>query len=140
MKKITLLLAGLMASGMASAVQLASPSGDVTRVDCTLLNEDVSINLTSNVVAGVQCNDVAISLSACHTAGRVTSRSSEVTTCTDPADNTTCTTTVQTVTGAAYPTASTLRGTVTSQYPGSLCTEANAESNAGTAENLPTSL
>lgn len=134
MKKITLLLAGMMASGLASAVQITAPSGQVTTTGAcaTLLNEDVTINLTTNVVAGVNCSATRIAIAACHTAGRSTSRSAQVTTCTDPLDNTTCTTTTNTVTGPAMPGATTLRGTVTSAYPSGACTAATAETQAGT--------
>lgn len=133
MKKITLLLAGLMVSGAASAVQLTAPSGLVTTTGAcaTLLNEDVAINLTSNVVAGVACSATRIAISTCHTAGRTASRTAPVTTCTDPLDNTTCTTANVTVTGPAMAGASTARGTVTSAYPAGLCTATTAETAAG---------
>ncbi|MFT3757752.1 hypothetical protein [Thauera sp.] len=127
MKKLSLLLAGLVFSGLASAVEITAPSGRVLMTDCELLNEDVTINLTTGVVAGVACNDAQIVMSACHTAGRLTSRSADVTTCTDPNDNTTCTTAPQSVSGPAMPTASTLRGTVTSEYPEGSCSAGDAE-------------
>lgn len=127
MKKISLLLAGLLLSGAASAVEITAPSGRVLMTDCALLNEDVTINLTNSVVAGVACDEDQIVMSACHTAGRTTSRSADVTTCTDPDDSTTCTTTTETVEGPAMPTASTLRGTVASEYPEGNCSAADAE-------------
>lgn len=138
MKNITLLFAGLMASGMASAVQLEN-TGPVQMTDCALLNEDVNITLTTGVEAGVDCDDVSIVISACHTAGRNTSRTANVTTCADtdgdPATGVggaeDCTTAPETVTGPAMPTASTLAGTVISQYPEGACTAADAETFAG---------
>lgn len=138
MKKITLILAGLMVSGMASAVQIQNSGESVTMEDCALLNEDVSVNLTNGVQAGVECNARAIVISACHAAGRTTTRTVDVTTC-DTATPPVCTTAPAPVTGPAMPTASTLAGTVISQYPGGGdCTAAAAETNAGRAENLPT--
>lgn len=143
MKKITLLLAGLMASGMASAVQLSS-SGTVRIADCALLNEDVAINVSSGVAAGVSCNARAIAVTACHTAGRTTQRSVPVCINSDNNPETglngneDCTTTPPTVTtGPAYASATTLAGTVTSQYPGGeACTAVLAEGRA--TANLPT--
>nr|WP_143023928.1 hypothetical protein [Pseudomonas benzenivorans] len=128
MKKITLLLVGLMASGVASAetVDLVAPSTSVDRVTCTLLNEDVSINLTTNVVGAVACDTTGIAIATCHTAGRTTNRSQEVTTCTDPTDPTTCTTAVEVVTGPAVPYATTAKGTVTNEYPSSAACDAAA--------------
>lgn len=140
MKKITLLLAGLMASGMASAVQLTASGQAVTMVDCPLLNEDVRINLTNSVQAGVDCNGDAIAISACHLAGRTTTRTVDVTTCvdddSDPLTPEVCTTAPAPVTGPAMPTATTLAGTVISEYPGGNdCTAATAEANA--TDSLP---
>lgn len=138
MKKITLLIAGLMASGMASAVELDA-SGPVTVLDCTLLNEDVTINLTTGVNAGVDCSGTTIAMSACHTAGRVTSRSAMIDEsgagC-GPAPATPCTGTLVStpVEGAAMPTATTAAGTVISQYPGTgVCDATKAETNATAA-------
>lgn len=136
MKKITLLLAGLMASGMASAVQLTGAGGTVQRIPpCdTLLNEDVRINLTTGVEAGVHCNATRIAIATCHTGGRQVGRSAQVTTPCDQVANPGCTDTVttSTVTGPAMAYATTNRGTVISGYPGGACT-------AGTAETFATS-
>lgn len=144
MKKITLVLAGLMISGAASAVQLGA-SGPVTIADCGMLNEDVRINLSTGVFAGVSCTPNVIALSACHSAGKVTSRTVPVRTVAasgvapniipehlescvvDPAD---ATCVVTEVTGPAMPTATTALGTVNTQYPGTDCTPADAESNS----------
>lgn len=143
MKKITLILAGLMVSGVASAVQLQS-SGNVTMQNCTLLNEDVRINLSSGVVAGVSCNNVAIALSACHTAGKQTSRTvpvrdvaavagppaipAHIESCVLDEDDATCE--LRAVNGPAMPAATTLLGTVNTQYPGGDCDAASAEANS----------
>lgn len=130
MKKITLLLAGLMASGMASAVEFGS-SGLLTQTDCTNLNENVSINLTTGVVAGVSCTADRVAIAACHSAGMLKSRQAprkdevvnagtpqEATikvSCTiGPADPTCAPTPVS---GAAVASATTTRGTVNTVFP-----------------------
>lgn len=133
MKKISLALvaAGMLFSGLASAIPLTS-SGTVFQTQCTNLNEDVRINLTTGVVAGVSCNANRVALSACHTAGMLKSRSvgQKTVAGTDAQGNPTTTTvscTVGTadpacatvaVQGAAVPSATTLAGTVNTQYPG----------------------
>lgn len=143
MNKIALIFSGLMFSGMASAVPLAA-SGPVTMVDCNLLNEDVRINLSTGVFAGVSCNATAIALSACHSAGKQTSRSvpvrdvaavagppaipAHIETCVIDQADPTCV--MRTVTGPAMPAATTLLGTVNTQYPGGQCTAAAAEANS----------
>lgn len=142
MKKITLLLAGLMASGMASAVQFTAP-GPLRQATCAILNEDVTLNVSTNVAMGAVCNARAISIAACHLTGRTTSRSVPVCANTDGDVNTgvggleDCTTPPPAVTtGPAYAAATTLAGTVTSQYPGgAACTAALAETRA--TANLP---
>ncbi|UFQ97622.1 hypothetical protein [Pseudomonas wenzhouensis] len=143
MKKITLVLAGLMVSGMASAVQLTQ-SGSVSMDDCAPLNENVRINLSNNVHAGVTCNANAVALSACHTGGKVTTRSVPVKTvaavpadgipehivsCTVGAADPDCA--LEDVVGPAMPSATTILGTVNTQYPGgNTCTAAGAETNS----------
>lgn len=132
MKKITLLLAALMASGAASAATQAilAPSTSVGNALCTLLNEDVKINLSSNVSGGISCDGLGIALAACHVGGRTATRTQPVTTCTNPADSTTCTTTDTSVTGAAVPYATTAKGTVTADYPGGACDAAGSKATA----------
>lgn len=141
MKNITLVLAGLMVSGMASAVQLTE-STTVQMNQCQPLNENVRINLSSNVRAGVSCNVSTVALSACHTGGKVTGRTvllkdvAEDVAAGIPAHKVSCSEegvdgcTMQTVNGPAMPAATTLLGTVNTQYPGGECTAANAETNS----------
>lgn len=142
MKKLTLVLAGLMISGAASAVQLES-SNPVTIADCALLNEDVRINLSTGVLAGVSCTPNVIALSACHSAGKVTSRTVPVRIVAEtgvapnviPAHLESCLVgsadcNVTEVTGAAMPTATTALGTVNTQYPGANCSAGAAEANS----------
>lgn len=141
MKKIILLAAGLMVSGMASAVQLSGTGLiPLTATDCSiLLNEDVRINLTTGVVAGATCTAARVAFATCHTAGRTASRSANVTTCTTQDDPETpeneeagCTTTSTPVTGPAMAGASSARGTVSHTYPAGTCTATAAETAAGT--------
>lgn len=142
MKKITLALAGLMISGVASAVQLPV-SGSVSMADCAPLNENVRINLSNNVVAGVSCSATTVALAACHTGGKVTSRTvllRDVAADADagiPAYKEACSTVgdngcaSQTVNGPAMPAATTRLGTVNVQYPGgNECTVGGAEAAA----------
>ncbi len=145
MKKISLVVAGLFFSGMASAIQLPA-SGSVPVTTCNNLNEDVSINLTAGVVAGVSCTNARVALSACHTAGMLKSRSvGRKTINVDVGDgngNITPTPTVVSCTvgtadpacasvaiqGAAVPSALSTRGTVNTEYPGTgACTVGVAE-------------
>ena len=145
MKKITLLLAGLMVSGVASAVTLTQ-SGSVAMTDCPPLNEDVRLNLSANVQAGVTCTNTVVALAACHTGGKVTQRTVPVVLV--PADATTgvpehyetcdvnaipaipgCANTA--VTGPAMAAATTAMGTTSTQYPGGdVCTAQGAEDQA----------
>lgn len=141
MKKFLAIAAGLMVSSFASAITLEESADAATRtitmVACPLLNEDVIVSLTGGVVGGAQCNGTVIGLAMCHTAGRQTARSQPLDTdglsCTLPAAGAVpngCT--VQQVTGAQYPSATSLTGTVVSQYPGGgACSSANAETAAG---------
>ncbi|WP_139375073.1 hypothetical protein [Stutzerimonas stutzeri] len=136
MKKLTLLLATFAVSGMASAVQLPS-SGSVTTNDCALLNENVRINLTSGVQAGVSCNDRAIAIAACHTAGRTSSREVEKFNCTTDQSDPPVKSCVsfdpkqyETKSGPAMATASTISGTVVPDYPAGSCDAAAAETSA----------
>ncbi len=131
MKKITLLFVALMASGSVSATQF-SQSGLLPVGTCNLLNEDVSINLTTGVVAGVSCTATRIAIAACHTAGMVKSRNvgTKVVQVDDGAGNMVdqtvscaigtadpdCAGTV--VVGPGVANATTGRGTVTTTYPG----------------------
>lgn len=151
MKNISLLLAGLMASGLASAVEFGS-SGLLTQTDCNNLNENVSINLTTGVVAGVDCTAGRVAIAACHTSGMLKSRQMPRKTVqepdTDPNAAPGATVDVQVactigdadpdcaptpVSGAAIASASTTRGTVNSIYPGTgECTATGADTAAGT--------
>lgn len=141
MKKISLAVAGFLFSGMASAVQLPS-TGTVVQTQCSNLNEDVRINLTTGVVAGVSCTNARVALAACHTGGMQKQRSvgqktvagtdaqgqptSTVVSCTVGTADPDCTTV--SVTGAAVPSSTTNAGTVNNQYPGTgACTAGVAE-------------
>lgn len=155
MKKLYMVIAGLMFSGAASAVQLAG-SGTVNQVQCPNLNEDVSINLTTGVQAGVACRAATgsgatlvparVAIAACHASGMQKSRTitsktvAAVPPATEPTIVTGCvvgaadpTCEQSTAVGAAMPGATTLAGTVNIGYPGTgECTAAIAETHAGT--------
>lgn len=147
MKKVTLLLAGLMVSGIASAVQLTE-SDFVEMTDCNPLNENVRINLSAGVAAGVFCTDTVAALAACHTGGKVTQRTVAVKDVPAnaetgvPAHIEPCTTVgtdgceSRAVTGPAMPAASTALGTVNTQYPGgNTCSATAAEAQATVMAN-----
>lgn len=118
MKKFALIIAGVMATGMAQAATTLVDSGNLTKNNATLLNEDVTINLSANVVAGIAYDNTQIVIATCHEAGRTVERSADVIS-TD--NNGVQTTTTTVVTGAEMPTATTLQGTVIKMYPGSTC-------------------
>lgn len=130
MKKISIAVAGLLFSGLASAVQLTS-SGLLPVTACDNLNEDVNISLTTGVVAGVSCTADRVAFAACHTAGMLKSRSvgrkqienpdvnvgGQITvSCTVGSADPACVSTP--VQGAAVATATSIRGTVNTEYPG----------------------
>lgn len=139
MKKVTLLLAGLVISSTASAVQFEQ-SGMLRMSDTScdiLLNENVSINLSTGVKAGAVCSATGIALAACHTGGRTTAREVEVLVESTEPDAAPGTLVSQdpkvytSTTGPAVATASTFQGTVISQYPqADSCTAAVAETAA----------
>lgn len=139
MKKILLIAVSALISTSTLAVEFES-TASLKDTDCVLLNESVTITLSKDVKAGVGCNAKAIALSACHIGGRTATRDAPVCVDTD-GDATTglggkedCGENGQ-VSGAAMASASTEKGTVTAQYPGSTCTATLAAQQA--TENLP---
>lgn len=140
LSKLSILLLTLLTSGMTFAVQLDGP-GTLLMTDCAgdLLNEDVRINLTTGVVAGISCNANRIAIATCHEAGRRASRTANVRTCATEDDPDTpeneeagCADTPTTVEGPAMANATTIRGTVTTNYPAGSCDMTTAETFAGT--------
>lgn len=138
MKKLSLLAMCLAFSGFASAAPAVIPDdGKVTQVACTALNEDVKIGLSTNVIGGFDCTATTIKLAACHTNGRVSSRTSKKKICTGAgteADPQVCTespTETETVTGPAVYTASSAGGQVLPSYPGGTCDDAKVTASAG---------
>ena len=144
MKKITMTaigLACLMSAASASAQQLGGGSNNFTMVDCSLLNADVTLMLTGGVIGGVTCDattDLAVGLSLCHTSGLTLERSAKYANgetmssgdaCVEATAGEGC---VETVTGSAFPSASTVKGTVATRYPGSACDAGVAESESAT--------
>lgn len=132
MKKVlSLLLLSFLAAGSASAattIELGTANSfSVKTTDCTLLNENAKIAISSNVKGVVACNDTVIAIAACHTGGRTASREVEELDCvTDQATGVkTCTSFTpkkyKTSSGAAVAAASTGAPSVISEYPGSTC-------------------
>ena len=149
MKKIAILVATLAFSGAAFAETQLEQSGLLRITDCPAdgpLVEDVRITLTSGVVAGFGCSATNVVMAACHTAGRVTSRSALVNlpagcnpavTDSNVAGYCTQRDVPQAVTGPAFPFAAAEGGTVSTGYPIQStdgCTAENAEGFA--ADNL----
>lgn len=100
----------------------------VTANNCTLLQDDLVIQLSTNVVGAYTCDTAgtpqAIYIATCHTSGRTASRTSTV----NVPDGCGGTSTVQctgtaasTVTGAVIPNASTLGGSMGMAFPGVNC-------------------
>lgn len=140
MKKIimtTIGLACLMSAGTASAQTLSGGANDYTMVTCPLLNADVTLMLTAGVEGGVTCDDatdLAVGLTLCHTSGLTLERSAKYANGETMSDGSACVeaTTgegcIETVTGSAFPAASTVKGTVATRYPGVACAASDAES------------
>lgn len=145
MKKIAIFVLALGVSAGAFAETQLDASGKLRLGDCPNpgpIAEDVSITLTTGVRAGFGCNATQVVMSACHSNGRVTSRSvyvNEPADC-DPgqaddqaADFCTATNVPSEVTGPAFPTALSTTGTVSVRYPVATtdgCTAANAQAYA----------
>ena len=142
MFKMTIIgLFGLMAAGMASAQapdydqDLNSGNNNLIMGDCPRLANDIRIILTNGVNGALACRpgNTTIALSVCHGSGLTSNRSETVTredggACpegsTDGGDATApC---IATVSGAKFPTASTQRGTVSSEFPNDVCNTENA--------------
>jgi hypothetical protein len=119
MKKIALIIAGVMVTGMAqAATKTLTDSGNLLAQDATMLNEDVTINLSSNVVAGIAYDNLTeIVIATCHEGGRTVARNVTVTSTVN--NVTTTSTTIKE--GAEMPTATTLQGTVIKEYPETAC-------------------
>jgi len=134
MKTIQLMVAGLvglMASATVSAEALNSGNNDYLMSECTLLANDIKLILSGGVQGDIACDtDVnVVAVSVCHTAGLATSRSTAFKKGDVISGTTTCDVDegcVETVTGSAFPSASTANGTVASRYPGNDCTTDNA--------------
>ncbi|MCU1718123.1 hypothetical protein [Pseudomonas sp. 5P_3.1_Bac2] len=137
MKKITLIVAGLLSAGAVHATTFDA-TGPYRMTDCELLNENVTITLSANVRAGVVCTvGTGVAVGTCHTGGRTAAREVEILVAsTDP--NATPGTLVsqnppvfETRNGPVVATASTRQGTVVPLYPqGQACTAAIAETQA----------
>lgn len=136
MKKFALIIAGVLATSVAHAVQYDA-SGAFRMTDCELLNENVQVNLSAGVRAGVICNvATGVAIGTCHVGGRTAAREVEILV-EAPLPATPGTMISQTPpvfetrTGPVVATASTRQGTVVPLYPaGTACTAAIAETQA----------
>lgn len=100
----------------------------VTANNCSLLQDDLTVQLSTNVVGAFSCDTTStptkFAVSACHTAGRTSSRTSTVFLPDGCGGTSTvvCTgTTASTVTGAVVPNATTLGGSMKMSFPGGTC-------------------
>ena len=88
------LASSLLFSGAVNATAAALPDdGKVTILTCDLLNEDVTIPLSNNVIAATNCGGTAkaIQIATCHANGRTSERTVE-TTCGGASPQPACTT------------------------------------------------
>lgn len=146
MKSFSVFVACMMLAGAAQATVVYPVSGKLAISDCPagLLSEDVNINLSSNVQAGIECNASQVAIGTCSISGRTTERTVEEFDCTSapgPNDRFGNATTVQTcvpfdppqftqTTGAVIYTGSSGQGTIIPNYDGVACSAANAEASA----------
>lgn len=128
----------ILSLALAPALGVAAPmttSGSIRTTDCTLLQDNVAVTLSNGVQAGWNCNTTAtvqsIGLAMCHLNGRTASRSAQVVTCDNNVDPVTCSSSTSTTTGAVFPAATTRGGNMQMIFPGSACTAANADTQAG---------
>ena len=139
MKNIALVVFGVLASAAAHAVPFEA-SGAFRMTDCALLNENVQINLSAGVRAGVVCNvATGVAIGTCHIGGRTAAREVEVLVPSQDPNAAPGTLVSQnppvfaTRTGPVVATASTRQGTVVPLYPaGAACTSGIAEAQATT--------
>lgn len=129
----------VFALAMAPAFALAQATGiggttTVQTNDCSLLQDNLRIQLSSNVVGAYNCDTTnnVIAISACHTSGRVAARNQVVITnasaCTTAGATTPCVTATSNVSGAVIPAASTAGGSMDMKFPGATCSSSTAAS------------
>jgi hypothetical protein len=120
---LTLALAPAMGFAAGTAI---TGNTTLTANNCSLLQDDLKIQVSTGVVGAYNCNSTAtdgtyIAIAACHTGGRQTSRTSTVQTpanCSGAGANSCTGTTSSTVTGAVVPNASTLGGSMSMKFGG----------------------
>jgi hypothetical protein len=133
-KKLSILSLSMVPALAFAAGTAMTGSTTVTANNCTLLQDDLKIGLSSGVVGGYSCDSVTtntISISSCHTGGRVTSRTSTVqlpSGCGGTNTAVPCTgTTASTVSGTVVPSATTAGGSMTNNFPGGTCDTGGAK-------------
>ena len=155
MKNLKMMFVGLVSMASAGVVSaapivLGAGGGTATILQCTQLSNDTRIVLSANVRGAIDCDDdTIIGVSACHATGLTANRSADVapTSTTDAAGVTTLSCTAPltltgtapnqrctgTVTGSAFPSATTAQGTVISRFPGQPCDDAGQNVSAQSA-------
>lgn len=126
MKKELSILGLSMIPALAAAAGTAiTGNTTVNTVACTLLQDDLKLQLSSGVVGAYNCNTTAnaIQLSSCHTSGRVTQRTSKTvvnpTACTaDPTDTAACASTTSSASGATVASTTTAGGQMSMSFGG----------------------
>eukprot|EP00906_Rhabdomonas_costata_P007840 RCo011207 len=131
MKKELSIIGLAMAPALGMAQTPMTGTTDVTVASCSLLQDNLKITLSQGVSGGYQCNTAnnIFSLAACHTGGRVTTRTTNVQTPAGCGGTTTvnCTgSTTTTVSGSVVPLATTQGGSMTPKFPGSNCDAAGS--------------
>lgn len=146
MKSLSVFAACMLFAGVAQATVQYEVSGVLAVSDCPagLLSEDVRVNLSTNVQAGIECNASQVAVGTCSIAGRTTSRTVEELDCTSapgPDDRFGNPTTVETCVpfvppqfteteGAVIYTGSSAQGTIVPGYDGVACSAGAAETAA----------
>ncbi|MBS1198867.1 MAG: hypothetical protein H6R18_2652 [Proteobacteria bacterium] len=128
----------ILSLAMAPTLAMAGTaiSGPIQTDTCTLLQDNLTVSLSSGVVGGYDCDTTngKINIAACHTAGRVTSRNSVTNIpagCGTTANTAACSTTTTNISGPVIPRASTAGGTMQTYFPGTgTCAQAAANSAA----------
>ena len=141
MKKATVFMLAVLGSSQLFAATAVPMNADgqmiIKTTDTPLLTENVRINLSTAVMAGVSIDGDEIGLSTCHSSGRTSAREVAKVTCSGTPS--VCTEDVpkvmETKSGAVMNTATTSAGTVSPVYPNQLCTSANAAASAATRLN-----
>ena len=136
MKKELTIIGLAMAPALGMAQTAMTGTTDISTVTCTLFQDNLRVTLSQGVSGAYNCNTATntFSLAACHTGGRVTSRTSVVQVPAGCGGTSTvaCTgTTTSTVSGSVVPLATTQGGSMVNKFPGANCDSAGSTAVAG---------